>query len=471
MISIHRRLITILLSLIILIGSITIFLSYKDAHHEVGELFDAQLAQSARVLDALILNQLNKATISRDDLLNIQSIIDHISILDEPGYNGFEKNGRTDEAQEYERKLAFQIWGNGNTLVLRSASAPDSPLSGKSLNKKLLGYFDEEINNKRWRVFSVSTENNKYFMQIGEQVDIRNELTEDISSQLVKTSLLSLPVLAILIWIAISKSLLPLERIANEVKERNKENFKSLKIKNIPIEIEPLINSINDLLQHLEMAFVKERSFTDDAAHELRTPLAALKTQAQVALAADNDFDKSHALEKIIQGVDRASHLVNQMLVIARLKQISSINTSVNIYNFTSDLLEQFENKINEKNITIQFKGSKDRVVQSDPASLTILINNLLDNAIRYSSTSSVITITVQGNPYVELMIENQGESIPAEGLERVFDRFYRVSGTNTTGCGLGLAISKEIAKMKNIKLTLDNNANQSGVIARLIWN
>ena len=470
MISIRRRLITILLSLIILIVSITILLSYKDARHEVGELFDAQLAQSARVLDALILNQISETKVSHIDLVKIQNIIDHITVLDEPGFNSFEKNGITREEQEYERKLAFQIWGDGGKLVLRSASAPNAPLSKKSLNKKLLGYFDELINRKHWRVFSVRTENKKYFMQVGEQIDIRNELTGDISKDLVKTSLLSLPVLAVLIWIAISKSLLPLGRIATEVEKRNKENFKSLTIKDIPVEIEPLINSINDLLYRLEMAFEKERTFTDDAAHELRTPLAALKTQAQVALAADNDNDKGHALEKIIQGVDRASHLVNQMLVIARLKQTLSEDESIHIYDFVVDLVTQFEDQLDDKQLFIQFSGEKDLVVLSDITSLTILINNLLDNAIRYASISSEICITIQDDGHVELLIENHGACIPDDELSRVFDRFYRVSGTNTTGCGLGLAISKEISKMKNIELSLENNNDHTGVIAKLVW-
>lgn len=468
--SIHRRLVIILLSLIILIGSLTTFLSYKDARHEVGELFDAQLAQSARVLDALVLNQLNKSNISRVDIQNIQNIIDHITVLDEPGYSGFENNEGRREAQEYERKLAFQIWSDKNDLILRSASAPHTPLSNTSLNKKMIGYFDEKINSKGWRVFSVRTEDDTYFMQIGEQIDIRNELTEDISKQLIKTSLLSLPVLAILIWMAISKSLLPLGRIATEVEKRNNENLKSLNIKDVPLEIEPLIKSINNLLSRLEMAFEKERRFTDDAAHELRTPLAALKVQAQVAIAADNGSDRTHALNKIIQGVDRASHLVNQMLIIARLKQTDSKNEQINIYNIVVNLLEQFDNQLAEKDLSIRFEGEKNLFVFSDSTSLTVLISNLLDNAIRYSSISSEIFISVRDDTNVELWIENLGVSIPDDELSRVYDRFYRVSGTNTTGCGLGLAISKEISRMKNIELSIENNVDHTGVIAKLVW-
>lgn len=471
MISIRRRLIILLLSIIIVIGSITVLLSYKDAHHEVGELFDAQLAQSARVLDALILHQINKLNISAEDLKNIQNIINHITLLDDPGNSEFDSNNEEREAQEYERKIAFQIWDKGN-LILRSASSPDTPLSSISLNKQLVGYFNEEIKSNLWRVFSVRTQNGKYFMQIGEQLDVRNELTEDISKQLIKTSLLSLPILAVLIWIAISKGLSPLERVATEVSKRNKENFKSLSLNDIPLEINPLIVSINNLLSRLQSSFEKEQRFTDSAAHELRTPLAALKTQAQVAIAADNDIDKKHALEQIVQGVDRAGHLINQILVIARLDKIVLNDDSIKIYDFVHELTGQFYNQLTSKSLTISIDGTKDAIIRSNKANLTILLNNILDNAIRYSSDNSEIKIRINNikNIKTELTIVNYGLTIPEDDLAKVFDRFYRVPGTNTIGCGLGLAIAKQISDIQNIGLFIENTDTHDGVIVRLIW-
>ena len=469
MISIRRRLVIVLISLIILIGSITVFLSYKDAHHEVGELFDAQLAQSARVLDALFLHQINKANVTSSELENIQNIIDHITVLDDPGYFGLTKEEAI-ESTLYERKIAFQIWDASSNLIVHSASAPQTPLSVISLKDKLLGYFNENIKGKRWRVFSIKTDDKRYLMQVGEQYEIRDELTKDISTQLIRTSVISIPILIVFIWLAISKSLSPLGRIATEVTKRNKENFNSLDIENTPIEIAPLTESINNLLLRLKIAFEKEQQFTDEAAHELRTPLAALKTQAQVALSSNDDKEKSHALEKIIEGVDRASHLVNQMLVIARLGEFLNHTDTLFLHSFVSEILEQYQRQLDEKNLSITLNGSDDVTVTSNPDGLTILFNNLLDNAIKYSPENSQVSISIHNNNYTSMTIENSSQAIASDELERVFDRFYRVPGTGVVGCGLGLAISKQISEMMNIKLSIENNSNECGVVTTLEW-
>jgi len=469
MISIRRRLVIVLISLIILIGSITVFLSYKDAHHEVGELFDAQLAQSARVLDALFLHQINKANVTSSELENIQNIIDHITVLDDPGYFGLTKEEEV-ESTLYERKIAFQIWDASSNLIVHSASAPQTPLSVISLKDKLLGYFNENIKGKRWRVFSIKTDDKRYLMQVGEQYEIRDELTKDISTQLIRTSVISIPILIVFIWLAISKSLSPLGRIAAEVTKRNKENFNSLDIENTPIEIAPLTKSINNLLRRLQIAFEKEQQFTDDAAHELRTPLAALKTQAQVALAAHSDTEKTHAINKIIEGVDRASHLVNQMLVIARLEKYSKNNENINLHYFVLEILEQYKLQIDKKYLKVTIDGSLDVTVTSETNGLTILLNNLIDNAIRYARSQSTVYISIHKNAKISLNIENSAETIPVDELSRIFDRFYRVPGTGVPGCGLGLAISKQVAEMLGIKLSIVNNVDGSGVISKLEW-
>ena len=470
MVSIKRRLVFILLGIVIATESITVFLSYQDAQHEVGELFDAQLAQSARVLDALIIQQVAHSNLDKVEFNEIQSIINHITVLNSPWSNGQHNGKILHEGIEYERKIAFQMWDKQNNLLLHSANAPLTALSADPQVINRTDYFNSLIKGKRWRVFSTVTKDQKYIMQVGEQYDIRNELTADISTQFVKSSLFSLPILTILIWIAIQKGLAPLGRITTEVAKRSKENFEAINLDNIPLEIRPLIYSINELLARLKIAFECEQRFTDDAAHELRTPLAALKTQAQVALAADNSNDKAHALEKIIQGVDRASHLVDQMLVIARLEKSSSSKEKINLYQLINELIGQFNAVANEKKLVFNLQGDRDVEVQSDTASLIILLNNLLDNATRYSPDKGEITISVHANDFPELIIGNSGTVIPEQDSERIFDRFYRVPGTSSTGCGLGLSISKRVAEMLNIRLSVVNKTDKTGVIATLIW-
>lgn len=473
--SIRKRLLLSLLLTISFISSISLFLIYKDTRYEVQELFDAQLAQSARVIQAQALYAIDKI-----DVNEIQQIINTQSLIMQSSNNHdeyIEEEEDTPYGHRYERKIAFQIWNDKKVNILHSAAAPTVPLSRKALSPHNRGYHDEVINETLWRVFSLWDLNNKYMIQVGERYDVRDELVTKISRKMIMPSLIALPLMALLIWIAIGKGLKPLIKASREISRRDPGFLQPIELGPLPDEIRPLAESLNKLLYRLAEALEKERQFTDDAAHELRTPLAALKTQAQVALRSVNEQEKDTAIKQIITGVDRATHLVQQMLTFARLnpEKIQLSLHKINIYNEIADIIAQHASHAIKKNINLSLEGDMNLSIMSEQACLTSLIGNLLDNAIKYTPEDGNISIKISSdNDKVMVTIMDSGTGIPESSQKRIFDRFYRVLGTKTSGSGLGLAIVKQSASILHATVSLENIISENeiqGLAATITFN
>ncbi|KPJ88900.1 MAG: hypothetical protein AMJ53_16255 [Gammaproteobacteria bacterium SG8_11] len=464
--SIRRRLLITLLLTISLVSGLTLLLSYYDAQHEVEELFDAQLAQSAKVLQALLLPELLQGDPER-----LQSLL-HLSenfpmVIDSEGEAGA-------YGHEYERKLAFQVWDNEKNLLLKSASAPKAPLSEAGLETHNRGYSDEYVQDSLWRVFKLWDKNERFLIQVAERYDVREELTNDISNRLLAPAFLALPILGIMIWMGVGRGLSPVQHVANEVTRRDPHNLQAMEVGPVPVEIRPLVTELNELFEQLRHAFERERRFTDDAAHELRTPLASLKTQAQVALRATDEKQKQQALNQVILGVDRAAHLLEQMLTLARINPESNELTREDIFlhALAADVIAQIVPIALNKNINLELSGDQHAIVTANALSLSILIRNLVDNAVRYTPEGGEIVVTVGKEAQkTVLTVTDTGPGISAELQQRVFDRFYRVVGNNTQGCGLGLAIVKQIADISNVSVELINNDPGPGLTAKVTFN
>ncbi|WP_455376143.1 ATP-binding protein [Kaarinaea lacus] len=463
-ISIQRRLLANLLITIAFVSLITLFLSYRDATHEVQELFDANLAQSARVLHALVTPELLTGGHNQ-----LQELL--LNFPEYPTDQMLEKNDKFHSlGHEYERKLAFQVWNKDKELLLHSASAPTTALSDRALSPDKRGFVDEVVGAYDWRVFALWDETEQYLVQVGERYDVRNELITKISQQVITPLLVSLPFLGLMIWVGIGRGLRPVQRVAEEVVRRDPQHLAEMDVGPVPTEIRPLVQGLNKLFDRLKSALETERRFTDDAAHELRTPLAALKTQAQVALRATNDQEKTQALNNVVNSVDRATHLVEQMLILARLDPSANIPVKerINLHELTAEVVAQLVPSAMKRNINIEITGSEDTFVYSDPISLSIMIRNLADNAIRYSKDNGevIINIGAPQNNQVVLSVSDTGPGIEPELQTRVFDRFYRVTGNSSIGCGLGLSIVKRIADLNNLHVELTNREDGSGLVA-----
>lgn len=431
--SLRRRLLLLLLGTVALAWVITALWSYFEARHEIEEIFDAQLAQSARVLLAQAHHEPEEIDIDQRSL-----------------------------GHKYERKIAFQVWEK-ETLVLRSASAPP----GAMANRKRDGYNDVSIGDRSWRVLTLSDPEDHLQVQVGERRGLRDELARNIVAGMLFPLLIALPLLALLIWIGIGRGLSPLGRLAADVATRAPGQLMPVDPGAAPREVRPLVVSLNTLFARVQQAFDSERRFTADAAHELRTPLAALKIQAQVALGAAGDAERHRALENVIEGVDRATHLVEELLTLARLDPQAALGVRepVDLGILAAECIARFASRAMAKSIELRLERTDPLRISGDPGLLAVLLGNFLDNAIRYSPAGSKVTVRCRkddGTPWIE--VEDAGPGIPPEHREKVFERFYRVLGTGETGSGLGLSIARRIAELHGAMVRLEDSPSGHGL-------
>ncbi len=437
--SIRKHLLFNLLTLFLFSWLTVAGFTYHKAEHEIEEIFDAQLAQTAGMIAELAYNQIEKNKVGETELA--QAIYGH----------------------KYERKVSFQIW-QGDQLILHSQSAPHNRLSST------LGFSDKPINGTVWRVFGMQHKLSSYTVFAAEDYDARNEMIADIAQGVSIPMLLALPLLGILIWLGIGQGLRPLQRVALEVAQKTPQQLKPIESENVPDEIIPLTTSLNDLLHRLHQAFELEKRFTADASHELRTPLAAIRTQTQVALRSTDPVEQKKALLNIIQGVDRSAHLVDQMLTLARLdpealdKNFTIVDMLVLSEDIIADLVPLAIEQQIELSLTDKTEVSEQHRIKGYQPGLAILLRNIIDNAIRYTPCGGHVELTIfteQKNCC--LSVADSGPGIPQDKQEKIFNRFYRQENYDDYGCGLGLSIVRRIADLHQAKIRLSTGLNKKG--------
>lgn len=438
--SIRGRLLLTLLSLTTLLWLFTAISSYQESQHEIEELFDAQLAQSARTLLSVAQHEL-------EELDGIPETV-HIHFLPQNTENS-ESRGH-----EYENKLAYQLWAHPQQrLIVRTFSAPETPMSNL-----LDGFGHTLIEGRPWRTFSLYERHSGHQIIMGEALAIREELSQEITLRLVVPMLLALPLLAISIYFAIGRSLRPLQRTADAIAQRDPQHLTRVSTRYVPNEIMPILDALNRLFGRVEQTLENERRFTADAAHELRTPLAALKVQAQVAQRSHDETERQHALAQLLSGTERASRVVAQLLTLARLDPDtpSSSPKPLALCPLLEEGLATIESKAAEKQIDLQLNCNDKGWVTAEAQAISILLRNLLDNAIRYSPPATRVTVTVQTQSDTLLLtVDDDGPGIPETERDRVFQRFYRLAGQELEGSGLGLSIVQRIAKSHHADIEL----------------
>ena len=429
--SLQQRLLLTLLGSIALVWLATAVFSYFDARHELDELLDAHLAQSV----SLLLAQ------TGHDLEEIDT--EHMPQL-----------------HKRARGVAIQIWENGDTLRLHSASAPDERMSGVDE-----GFSDALIAGKRWRVFSGWDGQRRNLVQVGERYATRDEIAVSLAKNLLLPLLFALPLLGLLVWVNVARALRPLAALGRQVAQRDPGNLVKLDAGEIPTEVMPLVENLNRLFERVAELIAKERRFTADAAHELRTPLAALKTQAQVARAAASASARTHALDQVIAGCDRATHLVQQLLTLARLDPDAPGADSCDLQVLARAAVAELAPYALSKQIEIDLADGAAVEVPGNAGLIAILLRNLIDNAIRYSPEGGCVHVQAAGDGKAgTLTITDQGPGIPADERNKVGQRFYRILGTEESGSGLGLSIVKRIAELHGASVSLDEGEQGKGL-------
>jgi two-component system sensor histidine kinase QseC len=361
------------------------------------------------------------------------------------------------------QNLLFQVWHKQTKTLLYSTSNAIVPMVDAPV-----GFSDQQIQGTTWRVYAANDADTNNKIVVAEMYDIRNKLADDITLSNAYILLLTYPLFGVLVWLIIGLALRSITRVTSEISNRASTYLEPVDAASIPIEIKPLVVELNQLFIRLKLAFERNKRFAADAAHELRTPLAALKTHAQVALKADNELDRHTALLKVLKGVDRSSHMVAQLLTLSRLGQEEALSDikPLDLHKLTSETLAYLVPIALEKHIDIELSPPPlNAIVLGNDVTLSILIRNIVDNAIRYTPLGGDVKVSVfTHKKTVTLRVIDSGTGIPPELRERVFERFFRVLGTTAPGSGLGLAIVTQIADLHHAQIQLDSPESGRGL-------
>ncbi|ROR32240.1 sensor histidine kinase [Inmirania thermothiophila] len=453
--SLRARLLLPLLGGTLLLWGVGAAFSYWRATREVAAFHDAQLAQTARVLLSLSHHELGEELAFQSGAApSPDSLLAHPRVLDLP------------MVHDYEAPVAFQVWVLGDRLVLRSPNAP----AGARL-AEVAGFSEREIGGARWRVYAVVHPAGEIEAQVAERLDLRGGLARQVAWGMLAPSIVLVPVLGLFIWWWVGVGLRPLRALQGQLARRAPDRLDALEPEGLPAEVRPLVEALNALLVRLRLALERERRFTADAAHELRTPLAALRTQAQVAMRAREGGDRQRALRRVVEGVDRMTHLVGQLLTLARMEPGQTAGGGrADLAQVVEEVTAQLAPLAIARGIDLSLEAVP-APVEAGEETLAVLTRNLVDNAVRYTPAGGrvAVRVAVAERGAAVLTVEDSGPGIPPEERQRVFERFYRRPGSAGAGCGLGLSIVRRIAELHGARIRLEES-RYNGLRVEVRW-
>ena len=437
MTSIRRFMVIVLLASITLLNFLAALDGYRSSMEKSQQLFDKQLAGVAQ----LLINA---------DLAENESI-----------------NTGKDPINSDAYRIAYQIFNENQTLIQRSNDFPEQaivPLSQGYSFKNYKGY--------RWRTYVSQHNQSKHWIIVAERSDIRYALAEDVVLTSVIPIVAELPLIGILIWLVIGWGLKPINRLAAELRNKDPQDLSPLSKDNIVDELAILIESSNSLLYRLRKSFDRERKFASDAAHELRTPISALKIHLYNLKSVIPEDNESYRLLDL--SIQRTSHLIEQMLLLYRTVPDQYVNNfqRINLYSLVQNQIIESYSHFSDKHQIIELQGEEFEIV-ADIFSLNILLKNLLDNANKYTPEGGNILISLeQIDNQAVLTIDDSGRGIEEKYYGRVFERYYRIQDqaiSNIVGSGLGFSIIHHILDLHGGEISLEKSCFDTGLRVRII--
>ena len=411
---------------ILLVGGASCYSTY----HEAKEVYDAEQVHFARIMHTL------GQEIDRGETIDIEGVKRH---------------------DAYEKYLTFRVWKNGK-LLLQSDNARDfGPMT------QTLGFTDRMINDTRWRVYV--EENDGIRVEVAEENEVRLDLVRHILAGIFLPQMIILPIVAIIIWVGITRGLRPIERISALVRRRNVNELAPIPGGKAPDELLPLVDAINDLMRRVEDVRRIEQNFTNYAAHEMRTPIAALKTQAQVILRTKEPEKQKELAGELLDTVSRTQRIIEQLLTYARVQHHALEAAQLHLSELVLDELRLVVARALEKEVMLEHRIAEGVEVLAQDELLRLIIANLLDNAIKYIPAHGRIEVELAATAKgAKLSIRDNGPGIPPEALPHVFDPFYRITGAASSGSGLGLTIVKWACDLQHILIDVTPGLEGRGI-------
>ncbi len=420
--SIRARLLLSLLPLFILAEAVIGTVSYRYVLRESHELFDYHLRQMAL------------------------SLRDQGAVLPPPG--------PPEEREQFD--FVVQIWSADGSKIYLSHTRSRARLPERAT----LGFADVVTEGERWRVYSTLAGGR--VIQVGQPFEVRERIAAAAALRSLTPLLIFAPLVALAIWWLVGHALRPVERIASELRRRDAQRLDPVPEEDLPTEVEPMVRSLNGLLERLGRAFAAQRAFVADAAHELRTPIAALKLQAGLVGRARDDGSRGEALRELNAGIDRSAHLIDQLLTLARSEPEARApaGAEVDLARVAGDAVAEMQPLAAARGSRLGFAAPARAEVLGDPSALHSLVRNLIDNALRHTPGGSAIEVALADEgEAICLSVDDDGPGIPVDERGRVFDRFYGRSAGDDAGSGLGLAIVKAVVERHGGQIELAQSA------------
>jgi signal transduction histidine kinase len=362
-------------------------------------------------------------------------------------------------AEEREQfDFVVQIWNADGSKVYLSQTRSTARLPDRAT----LGFADVVADGERWRAYSLLARGR--VIQIGQPYVVRERIAAAAALRSLTPLMIAAPLVALAIWWLVGLALRPVVRVTRALRQRDAERLDPVPVDDLPSEIEPMIRQLNRLLERLAGAFSAQRAFVADAAHELRTPLAALKLQAGLLARARDDTSRTEALRSLQAGIDRSAHLVDQLLTLARNESghaacDAASSRTIDLAEIVADVLAALQPLAEARRISLAQQGPPALPIEADPAAVHGMARNLLDNAIRHAPDDSRVIIALSpGADSVQLTVDDAGPGIPVEERARVFDRFYSRTSGDRGGSGLGLAIVRAIVERHGGTISLEDS-------------
>lgn len=417
-----------------------------DVRAELRQVLDARLASSARMVQGLL---------ARGDLQ-----------LD-PGRLSQEEPGELEPLPVLPTQVACQLWTLDGNVVTFSDDTP--PLTHEPEED---GLSTQLVDGQLWRVFTLTDTDTGIRIATAERQSLRTVLVRDVALAVTVPFLLALPGMGLVIWFGVGRGLSPLERLRNSIASRHADALDPLPEQDIPVEVAPLVRSLNGLFMRLTTTLERERRFTGDAAHELRTPLAGIKTQLQIAQAADGEV-RARALSQAEVGLDRMSRLVAQLLTLARLESPIDADSQLECcdpHAVVRETVRELEPAAVARGVSLRERCEQAVGPVAMPASLLhAALRNLLENAIRHSPAGATVTVSLEHMADgAALSVIDEGGGLSEEEVANVTRRFYRAKSGATNGSGLGLSIVEAICERHGARLRLKSCPENGGLVASL---
>lgn len=435
--SLQTRLLLLVLGFAVAVWLGAALITWRDAQHEIDELLDGHLAQAAA-------------------LMLVQAAGDHDDVYDTPVLH------------KYAPHVVFQVFVHGQ-LITRSANAGEQALAPQTEGFATVRREDGEP----WRVVAAHQAEHEVTVLVGEKLESRQAILWAVMRSLLGPLLLALPLFAAALWWSVRKGLAPIRDLREALESRPPSAVEPVPLLGMPRELQPLVQTLNGLLERIDRMVQIERRFTADAAHELRTPIAAIRMQAQVALGAGDDVaGRNHALQTTLAGCDRASHLVDQLLTLARLEAASAapalpVDLGALARRVAAELVYVALGRQQEITVLVD----ADCPVAANEALLGVLVRNLVDNALRYSPDGARVDVMVHRHANgAVLQVQDSGPGMAEDAIAHLGERFFRVLGNDQTGSGLGWSIVRRLLDVFGAEAQIGRSQELGGLLVRVYW-